>query len=423
MLKNFNVDKTRLITNFCSLFSVEAANYIFPLITLPYLVRVLGPEKFGLVAFAQAFVQYFMMLTDYGFNLSATRNISINREDLKKVSVIFSAVSMIKLMLVGISSIVLVALVILIPKFQDDPFVYIFSFGTVLGNGLFPIWFFQGMERMKFIAFLNFLAKLVFVFAIFIFIKKQNDYVFVPLINSAGYILSGIISVYVAFRYFKIRFRMPTRQEIVYELKEGWHIFISTAAVSLYTNSNTVILGFLTNNVIVGYYSAAEKIVNSSLRFLNPIFQSIYPYIGKLVSDSKEKTLAFIKKTAICIGGTVFAISLGIFIAAGPIVNIIFGIEYKESVVVLKILAFLPFITALSNIFAIQGLVNFNFSNVISKIAIRGGILNLILAPVLIYSFKQIGLAISVLIVELFITLQGAYYFEKYILRKGNRCF
>lgn len=420
MTNNFVTDKKRLISNFFSLSSVEMANYIFPLITLPYLVRVLGPEKYGLIAFAQAFAQYFVLLTDYGFNLSATRNISIHKNNVDKISVIFNSVMIIKFILLTISFIIISALIFLIPKFRPNWLLYYFSFGMAVGNVLFPVWFFQGMERMKFIAFLNLLAKFIFVAAIFLFIKAKSDYIYVPLITSLGYIVAGILSLYIAFKRFHIYCTIPALSNIGHELREGWHIFISTTAVSLYTTSNTFILGLLTNNSTVGYYSAAEKLISSGQRLFNPIAQSIYPYISKLVSDSKDRALLFIKKIIILFGGASFILSLAIFVLSGFVVEIILGSQFHESIAVLRILAFLPFVIFLSNIFAIQGLVNFNFSNVVSKIAIRGGVLNLILAPIFIYLFKQTGLAISVLIVESFITLQGAYYFNKLIVKGGR---
>jgi len=406
----FSNDKRKLLTNFFSLSSVEAANYIFPLLTLPYLVRILGPDKFGLIAFAQAFAQYFVLITDYGFNLSATRSISISREDREKVNQIFSNVIFIKFIFMLASFCILVTVTALVPRFRQDFLLYVYSFGAVVGSVLFPIWFFQGMEKMKVIAGLNFLAKLVFVLAIFIFIKKQQDFIYVPLINSLGFMVSGLVSLALVFARFKIRFQKPSLRAMGFQLKDGWHVFISSAAISLYTVSNTFILGLLTNNTIVGYYSAAERVIRSSQRMLTPISQTLYPHISKLVADSQGKALAFIKKALVLIGGGSFAVSLGIFILAELIVNIFLGAQFRESVYVLRILAFLPFIIAVSNIFGIQTMLTFNMKEAFSKIIVTAGFINIPLALILVPFFKHIGMAVSVLVTELFVATSMFVY-------------
>lgn len=404
MLKNFNADKKRLISNFFSLSSVEAANYIFPLITLPYLVRILGPEKYGLINFAGAFIQYFVLLTDYGFNFSATKDISINRGDREKVLCIFNSVMFIKLVLMAISLIIMLALVFFIPKFRQDWLIYIYTFGMVLGNILFPIWLFQGMERMKLISLLNLLAKFIFVIAIFVFIRRQADYIYVPLITSLGFMTAGVLSLVIAVKRFGIIFRLPVKEDCIHVLKEGWHIFISTVSISLYTSSNAFILGLFTNNTIVGYYSAAERVIRSSHRLLNPLSQTIYPYISRLAADSKEKAAHFIRKVIVIFGGISFAVSVLLFALAAPIVNIIFGSQYEQSIIVLKILAFLPFIIALSNIFGIQTMLTFNMKEAFSGILIAGGIINIVLSLVFVPLWKHVGTSTAVLITEIYIT-------------------
>ncbi|HDD45377.1 MAG TPA: flippase [Candidatus Desulfofervidus auxilii] len=412
-------DKKRLLENFFSLSILQVANYILPLITLPYLVRVLGPEKFGLIAFAQAFIQYLVILTDYGFNLSATREISIYRDNKEKISEIFSSVMITKFGLMIISLLILSVLVFTIPKFKNDWLVYFFTFGMVLGNVLFPIWFFQGMERMKYITILNIVAKGIFTICIFIFIRKMADYLYVPLINSTGFLVAGGLSLRIVSKDFGIKFMLPSFKAIKHQLKEGWHIFISTVAISLYTTSNTFILGLFTNNTIVGYYAAAEKIMRAVQGLLVPISQTVYPHISKLVSESKEKALNFIRKLVKIVGSISFIISLSIFIFANLIVNIVLGLQYRQSIIVLRILAFLPFIIGLSNIFGIQTMLTFNLKQAFSKILISAGLLNIVLALILAPLYQHIGISIAVLTTEIFVTLSMFFYLK----RKGIKIF
>lgn len=411
--------KKRLMGNFLSLLFLQGANYIFPLITLPYLVRVLGPEKFGLIAFAQAFIGYFIILTDYGFNLSATKEISIYRDNKEKISKIFNSVIIIKLGFMTVSFLILSFLVLTIPKFKNDWLIYFFTFGMVLGNVLFPVWFFQGMERMKYITSLNITAKLIFTTSIFIFIRKMQDYIYVPLISSLGSIIAGVLSLWIVYKNFKVNFTLPDFKGIKYQLKEGWHIFISTVAISLYTTSNTFILGLFTNNTIVGYYSAAEKIIKASYGLLTPVSQTAYPYISKLVTESKQKALNFIRKLAKLVGIGTFTLSSFLFIFATPIVNIVLGPQYQQSIVVLRILAFLPFIIGLSNILGIQTMLTFNLKRTFSRILISAGLLNVTLALILSPLYQHIGVSIAVLVTEMFVTLSMFFYLEK----KGIKFF
>ena len=285
----------RIISNILSLFSLQGLTYILPLISFPYLTRVLGP-KFWFNSFCRAFIGYFQILTDYGFNLSATREVAINREDEKKVSKIFSSVMVTKILLLILSFILMTLIVFSFDKFRSNWLLYFFTFGLVIGNLLMPSWYFQGVEKMKYISILNIGTTLIFTVSIFIFIRSPSDYIYVPLINSIGAITIGIVSLMIINRNFNINFVFPTLQDIRYQLNEGWHVFISTVAISLYTISNTFILGFFASNTIVGYYSVADRIIKMASGLLGPISQSIYPYISSLATRIKKRHHQFYKK-------------------------------------------------------------------------------------------------------------------------------
>ena len=234
-----------------------------------------------------------------------------------------------------------------------------------------------------------------------------------------GFIVAGGLSFGIASKDFGIKFRIPSIQAIKHQLREGWHIFISTAAISLYTTSNAFILGIFTNNTIVGYYSAAEKLIRAVQGLLAPVSQTVYPYITKLVTESRERALNFIRKLVKLAATSTFIISLLIFILAAPIINIVLGSQYQRSIIVLRILAFLPFIIGLSNIFGIQTMLTFNLKEIFSKILILAGILNIVLAMILAPLYKHVGVSIAVLITEIFVTLSMFLYLEK----KGIKLF
>ena len=271
MLKEKN--NKQLLSNFISLFTLQGLNYILPLIALPYLIRVLGVETFGLLAFATAFVMYFQVITNYGFQLTATKEISIYRDNKEKIVEIFSSVMIIKSLLLVFSFVLLTIIVFSFERLRSDWIVYFLTFGSVIGQVLFPVWFFQGMERMKYITYLNIISKSIFAAAIFIFVQDESDFLLVPLFTSIGFIIAGILSLRLIKIEFNVGFKFQSFDTIKMYLKDGWHVFVANIYTSLYTTTNVVLLGIFTNNTIVGYYSIAEKIVGAIAGLFIPINQ------------------------------------------------------------------------------------------------------------------------------------------------------
>ncbi len=321
----------RLVENYLSLSVLQVINYLLPLITLPYLVRILGVEKFGLVMFAMAFIQYFLIFADYGFNLSATKEISVYRNNKTKVSEIFFSVMIIKSLLIFIGLLIFSAIVLGFDKFSGDWKVYFFTLGIVIGNTMFPIWFFQGMEKMKYITILNITAKSIFTILIFVFIREQSDYLYVPIFNSLGYISAGAISLWIIFRNFGLKVYIPKVSIVYGYFKNSTQFFLSRASVSLYSNSNTFIIGLFLGNAMAGYYAAAEKLFMAIRMVYTPLNTALYPYMCKAKNLKLYKRIF---KYAVLFN---FLLSLVIFIFSTFIINMLYGEGFMISADLLKI--------------------------------------------------------------------------------------
>ena len=180
----------------------------------------------------------------------------------------------------------------------------------------------------------------------------------------------------------------------------------------MFISSTTFILGIFTNNTVVGYFAAADKIIQAFKNLILPILQSIYPYISKKIHQSKENALRFIRKIAFYVMIFTSFISLFIFVFAEFLVNLILGVEYQNSIIIVQILAIMPLLIGLSNIFGIQTMLNFGRKKEFTKIIVAGSILNLDLSFILVPIYQHIGSALSVLIVECFITTSLFVYIQ-----------
>jgi len=393
-------ERAVVLKNFASLSVLQAITYILPIIIIPYLFRVIGPEKFGLIAFAQAFVQYFMILTDYGFSISATKEISLCRDQHHRICAVFSSVLTIKILLALLSLIILGIIVYFIPKFRSDWMVYVFSFGAVIGNTLFPVWFFQGTEKMKHIADLNIIGGIIYAAMIFIFIKTPQDYLMVPLINSSVFLVTGLLGLYTVFRRFGITFRFQEYHSMRKQLKAGWDIFVSIVAINAYTTTRIFAIGLLTNNTITGFYSIAEKIANFVQTFpLASFSQALFPRLSKIYHKNKAKALELMERIQhITINISLIFLPI-IFIFADLISKVVCGCDYPQTVMSLRLLL-ISVLFISSNAFRIQFLLVCGKTEIYSRIHVIMAIIGLPLIFLLIYSFSYVGAAIATIAIE-----------------------
>lgn len=399
--------------NIFSLWTLQIFNYIIPLITLPYILRILWPEKFWIVAFMWAFIWYFLIIVNYWFNLTATKDISINRDNNKKISEIFWNVIFIKIILAILSFIIALIIVFSFELFSKEYIVFLFSFLMIVWDVFFPLWMFQWMEKMKYITIINVIVKSLFLIPVFVFIKTVDDYYLLPLISSLSFITTWFIAFVMSIIIFKIKFILPNISSIKYNLKEWWHVFISTIFISLYTTSTTFILWIFTNNTVVGYYSSAEKIIKAVQWLVWIISQAIYPNISKKLKISRENTIVFLQKITIIISWITLFMSLILFFGSELIVKILFWNEFLDSIIIIKILSFLPFIIWFSNIFWILTMINFWYKKQFTNILITWALISIVISIPFTILYSWIWMAYSVLITECVISLFMWYFLHK----------
>jgi len=320
-MKQLSTDKKRLLSNLFSLSALRGANLILPLIVLPYLVRVLGVENFGLINFSLSIIMYFNILVSFGFELSATREISIHRENSKKVSEIFSAVMVIKGILFIISFFILSILILFIDTLHEHIMLYYATFGIVAGNVLFPRWFFQGMERMKFITIINVTSRIIFTILIFVLVRDNEDFIYVPILNSLGAIIGGIYALFLVFKLFSVQLILPKRKMILSQLYNSYHFFLSRVANNGSRYYATTIIGLYFGNTVVGYYAMVEKLYFAFMSLGGIVSQTFYPYM------SRTKNIIFYKKILYITIGISIAILLPTLYFNELLLQFVFNIE------------------------------------------------------------------------------------------------
>jgi O-antigen/teichoic acid export membrane protein len=397
--------KQRLAENIAALTIVQILSYAAPLITVPYLVRVLQPVHFGLVSFAQGLVLSFRVVTDYGFDFSATRAIAASRQNPDSIARIFWSTMSAKAILACGSALALALLIAFTPGLRDTPQIFAVSFLYVLGTALYPVWLFQGTQELKLAAAAFGAARLITIPAIFLLVHQPKDYVMAGGIQAGVELIASAIAMPVIWRRSKLTWRRPSLLDITRCFKQGWPLFLSGSALYLSQSSITVLLGFVAGAAQVGYYSAAEKLIRASITALNPISQALYPYITAVKADSQSQALRLIRKSFAVVGGLSLIVSVAVFCLARPIGSLVFGPAFAPSISILQWLAPLPLLAGLTGVFGTQTMLTFEMDSPMSRIMLACAALGLPLTLLLSWRLGATGAAIAAVAVALLIVL------------------
>ncbi|HCR3200818.1 hypothetical protein AC068_14025 [Morganella morganii] len=267
------------LSNFFYLSCLQFVNMILPLIILPFLLHKLGLENYGKVVFSLAIASYFTILINFGFNVAITREISIHRERKERLSIIVSNTLFIKLTLfiLSFSSVFIVNQVIL----KNNDIIYYYALLISFGEMLFPLWFFQGMEKMKYITYINVTIKIAFTIALLFFIENKEDYIYVPMLQGISGIIGGVIALIFVFQHIGIRVTVPSVRYILVLIKKGYVFLLADIAAVIKDKTNIIVIGQFIGMVPLAYYDIAEKIVWAFRSLFVNITNAFFPFFAK----------------------------------------------------------------------------------------------------------------------------------------------
>jgi PST family polysaccharide transporter len=395
--------------NYGSLVVLQGLNYLLPLLIIPFLERQLGLQMFGLIMFAQAMMVFCTLVVDFGFNMTATREIALLKERGEDYSTIYFHVFWARLTLLGIMFLVLIITTFSFEKFAQHWQLYLLSYGVVVGQAIFPVWFFQGIEKMRFITIINVLAKVIFTVLLFVFVTSPSDYLSVPLFNSVGFIIAGTVSFLISLKY--VTWQRPNYKSGSAFYKESSLMFVSNISSSLYTALNAFLLGIFGGDILVGIYSSFEKLILAAKNMFIPIYQAIFPYMARK-SHLEMKTLM----RSLLIGVTIlgFLITVLFIVFAEWILGLLYNdpqiMDYAYLFKIMSSIAFFAGLNMLINVLYIPARKHFRQ---LMYIMLAAGIFNLIISLIVVPIFKIEGTVVMVVTTELLLLILALIYYGR----------
>ena len=280
-----------------------------------------------------------------------------------------------------------------------------------MGETIFPVWFFQGMEKMKYITYLNILSKLIFTIAIFFFIRDESDYIIVPLLTSFGYIVAGIISLIIIRVHFEIKFKLQPLKVSKKYLVEGWNVFIVDFMPNLYNNFSTFYLGLFASMTVVGYFSLAKRLVDIANSFIYVIRNATYPFLVRNFQNFRSVArITLLTGTLFFIGIVVFSLTL---------LEPVFGAEAIESKLYINILSISPFFMAIAVTYGSNKLIILKRDKLMRNITLVYSLIGFIVALIFIPWYQGLAAALT-LVISRFIMAALTYYYAQLKIEKNS---
>jgi PST family polysaccharide transporter len=381
--------------NVMALSGVQVCRKTLPLLTLPYLARVLGPDGWGLLAFFQSFAACLMMVVEFGFARSGPRDVAQSRHSASGLSEVVAGVFGAQACLVAVALVAACLLSFWIAPLGSHPALLGAALLWAVAEGCCPFWYFVGIEKMAVIAALEIATKTLATACVFLFVHGPGDAALVLLLQAGASAVSWAVAMHM------IRRRHPigpvTMARAFRSLKTGWPMFIIRGSETLYTVGNAFLLGMFAPAAAVGFFAGPEKISRALFGLFNPILDVLYPRISNLSRSAPHKAVRLARAGTIATIGAGVLIGAGVFWAAPLLIRLAFGAGFAQAVPVLRMLAVLPAILAVIQSVNLQWLLPQGRESAVARLTLVAGVAHLGLVFLWAPQYAQMGMAWAVL--------------------------
>ncbi len=387
--------------NALALYGAHLGGLILPLLAIPFLARVLRPEGWGVVVFAQAFAAGLTLIIDYGFYLSATREISRRRDDRYQVAQVVADVQAAKVILLLVVTGLAAAAYLLVPLFRQYPAHLFWAWFLAVSQGLSAYWYFQGMERMARPALAEAISKGIATGLLFIWIRDPGDGAMVLAIYAAAaFGWAGVTTWWIYREVPLLRLSLYRGARMLWSTSRLFMVRISSGFLA---TSNSFVLGALAGPQLVAFFGGAERVVRGAMNLIHPATLVVYPRASHLVLNDRPQASRLLGMSLLLVGGLGCLIGMTIHYSAPLLIGVFLGPGYEAAIPVLKALGILPPIVAINTVLGLQWALPAGLERPYLYIMLSGLALNLTLAVLLVPRFGAMGMASAVIVAEFFV--------------------
>ena len=389
---------------------------LFPLITFPYVCRVIEADGIGQINFFQSIISYISLFTCLGIPMYAIREIARDRSDVVKMNRTAMEILLLHSMLTLVGYAIVAILCLTVPQIQVNIPLFLILSLTIFFTAIGCEWFYQGIEDFKYITIRGLIIKTVSVVLLFIFVKSKTDLLYYGCYTVFG-VLGGNI-----FNFFRLR-KYIHRENIIFSelhikrhIKPVLKVFSFSVVTSIYLQLNTVLLGFLKNALAVGYFAAATKVMQMLLTMSACLGSVMMPRASHLIAENKEDEFnRLIQKSYDFTLAIALPMTIGLIFCAPSLITALCGVKFEHSILPSQIIAPIILMVAISNVFGIQVLFPKGKINIVTLSCGIGAVADLILNLCLIPFFSYIGTSIAYLGAEVATTVSMYFIGRKYI--------